>query len=314
MGHELQVFTFLPDDFHGEEITGKDEDYVTRCFGISTGTNFLDPRPILSANYDFFVVEDVGVLPKEKLAQIFPVIKRKDKTIQVVHDTAPSSDTAFYNFDWDAVVYFDTRQEKFLKAIYGDIAHYIPFPCFPLRKGNRDEAREKLGLPLKQKIVIVFCRRSYLPYLPELPAPDLKDVLFLILTNRNIEERYPQTMIRREEFFPHSLFDDYLFAADAIILHKISASPQEKGILSSTVFQGLGAGCPILAPRISDYIWPFQKEIIKYSDRDELKTQLLSIFNKGKRYSDAKTAAKKFVSERSPERIAKQFIDLFHSL
>ena len=314
MGYELKVFTFLKNDYHGEEITSEDEDYVIRCFGISTGTNFLDPRPIITADYDFFVIEDLGMLPKEKLAPIFPIIKRKAKTIHIVHDTAPSSEPAFYNFDWDAVIYFDTRQEKFLKSIYGDIAHYIPFPCFPLRRGNKAEARKKLGLPLKQKIVIVFCRRGYLPYLPELAAPDLKDVLFLILTNRDINERYAQTEIRKEEFFSHSLFDDYLFAADAIMLHKISASPQEIGILSSTIFQCLGAGCPILAPRISDFIWPFQKEILRYSDRNELRTELLNVFNKGKKYKDTKTSAKKFVSERSPKRIAKQFIDLFHSL
>jgi len=204
MGHQLRVFTFLKDDYHGEELTAEDEPFVIRCFGQSTGTNFLDPRPILSADYDFFVVQDLGMLPKDKLARIFPLIKRKAKTVHVVHDNAPSADPAFYQHDWDAVVYFDLRQEGFVKRIYGEIAHHIPFPCFPRRRGDKAEARRKLGLPLDRKIVVIFCRRSYRPYFPRLPDPDLEDVLFLVLTNRCIGADYPQTEVRRESFFPHS--------------------------------------------------------------------------------------------------------------
>lgn len=52
----------------------------------------------------------------------------------------------FISFDWDAVVYFDERQD-FLKKVYPD-AHYIPFPCFPLRQGDRIKAR-KTGTPFR---------------------------------------------------------------------------------------------------------------------------------------------------------------------
>lgn len=312
MGHELRVFTFLKEDFHGEEITAEDEPFVTRCFGTSTGTNYLDPRPILAADYDFFIVEDLGMLPKEKLAQIFPAIKRKAKTIHVVHDVFPSPDPTFYQFDWDAVVYFDPRQGEFLRRIYPD-ARYIPFPCFPHRRGDKAEARRKLNLPQDEKIVVAFCRRSYQPYLPQLPDPDLKDVLFLVLTNREIKGDWPQTEVRREDFFPHSLFDDYLFAADAIILHKISTAPQEIGILSSTSYQCLGSGCPILAPRISDYFWPFKREILKYADREGLKSLLLDVFEEGERYKGSQEAAEEFVKSHSPEEVARRFIELFES-
>lgn len=312
-GHDLKIFTFIKEDFHGEEITGVNESYVTMCFG-TTKTNYLDPLPILSSDYNLFIVQDLGMLPKDKLAKNFSIVKKKAKTMHVVHDNTPSTDPSFYQFDWDAVVYFDPRQERFLKEIYGDIAHYIPFPCFPSRRGGKVEARKKLSLPLDKKIVIVFCRRGYKLYLPALPDSELKDVLFLVLTNREIKGEYPQTDIRKDEFFPHSLFDDYLFAADAIILHKMSTSPQEIGILSSTAYQCLGAGCPILAPRISDFFWPFEQEVLKYADRRELKDLLLDVFVEGKHYRDSRQAAKKFAAEHSPENIAKQFIALFHSL
>jgi len=314
MGHDLRIFTFLKDDFHGEEITAEDEPFVTRCFGQSTGTNFLDPRPILSADYDYFVVQDLGMLPKDKLAQIFPLIKRKAKTVHVVHDNSPSADPAFYQHGWDAIVYFDLRQEGFLKRIYGERAHYIPFPCFPRRRGDKVEARRKLGLPLEKRIVVAFCRRSYQPYLPQLPDPDLKDVLFLVLTNRDIEADWPQTEVRREPYFPHSLFDEYLFAADALILHKMSTAPQEIGILSSTAYQCLGTGCPILAPRLSDFVWPFDREVLKYADREELKALLLDVFAGGERHQESQTAAEEFVEQNSAENVAGQFIGLFRSL
>jgi len=314
MGHELRIFTFLKDDFHGEEITAEDEPFVTRCFGTSTGTNFLDPRPILTADYEIFVVQDLGMLPKGKLAKIFPLIKRKAKTVHVVHDTAPSPDPAFWGFDWDAVVYFDLRQEGFLKRIYGEKARYIPFPCFPRRRGDKAKARCKLGLPPDRKIVVVFCRRSYWPYLPQLPDPDLEDVLFLVLTNRDIEANWPQTEVRREPFFPHSLFDDYLFAADAIILHKMSTAPQEIGVLSSTAYQCLSSGCPILVPRISDFFRPFEKEVLKYADREDLKGLLLEVFKGSERCHESRKAAEEFVKRHSPERIAAQFLRLFEQL
>jgi len=314
MGHGLRIFTFLKDDFHGEEITAEDEPFVIRCFGKSTGTNFLDPRPILSADYDFLVVQDLGMLPKGSLAKIFPVIKRKAKTVHVVHDNAPSPDPAFYQHDWDAVIYFDLRQEVFLKGIYGRIAHHIPFPCFPRRRGDKAEARRKLRLPLDKKIVIAFRRRSYEPYLPQLPDPDLDDVVFLVLTNRDIKADYPQTEVRQAAFFPHSLFDEYLFAADALILHKMSTAPQEIGILSSTAYQCLGTGCPILAPRISDFVWPFEREVLKYADRQELKGLLLDVFAEGERCRESREAAEGFVERHAPEKIAGQFLKLLCSL
>ena len=317
MGHDLKIFTFLTDDYHGEEITAENEPFVSPCFGTSMGTNFLDPRPILSSDYYFFLVQDLGLLPKDKLAKIFPCIKRKAKTVHIVHDNAPSASPDFYQHDWDAVVYFDLRQEDFLKRIYRERAHYIPFPCFSRRRGDKAEARRKLDLPLDKKIVIVFCRRSYLPYLPQLPSPDLKNVLFLILTNRENQEGWPQTKetkVRQEKIFPHSLFDEYLFAADALILHKMSTAPQEIGILSSTTYQCLGTGCPILAPRLSDFFWPFDREVLKYGDRKELKELLLDIFEEGERYRESQAAAEKFVAEHSPKKIAHRFIELLKSL
>ena len=59
-GHDLKVFTFYDYAFHGTQITGKDEDYVTRCFTVSRSeTQELDPVPFLTEKYDIFVAQDI---------------------------------------------------------------------------------------------------------------------------------------------------------------------------------------------------------------------------------------------------------------
>ena len=62
MGHKVTVFTFHRNDYHGEGITAKDENYVIRCFGTRNGTNALDPRPFIQKDFDILLVEDMGML------------------------------------------------------------------------------------------------------------------------------------------------------------------------------------------------------------------------------------------------------------
>ena len=81
MGHKVTVFSFKKNDYHGEGITAKDEPYVKRCFGTRIHTNFFDPRPFLTTNMDVLIIEDVGMLPVEKIANIFPVLKKKCKNL-----------------------------------------------------------------------------------------------------------------------------------------------------------------------------------------------------------------------------------------
>jgi len=108
-GHHLRVFSFIEKDYHGRSLVGQDEDYVTRCFGTSRLTNFLDPRPFLENEYEIFVAQDVEMVPMDKLQKIFHIIKRKSKTIHVVHDSELSEDASFYQHDWDALVCFNMR-------------------------------------------------------------------------------------------------------------------------------------------------------------------------------------------------------------
>lgn len=314
MGHRITIFTHREDDYHGEGFTGEDEDYVIRCFGTQR-TNFLDPRPILKTDFDVLVVQDLRMLPVENLSKIFPLIKRRARTVHVVHENKLPKESWFYQFDWDGVVYFDERQD-FLEDVYPH-AKLIPFPCFPIRKGDKIEARKKLDLPLDKKIIYCFCRRGYEPFLRDL-RNDLKEkaiLLFVVPQNYQMvekEETPPWMIIREEEALSKEKFDDYLFASDFTILHKFQSL--YLGVVSSTAFQALGAGCPILVPSKSDYFRPLQNEILHYTDISDLNDILVELLNDQAKYMEIMDAAHGFVSVNSPEIIAKRFIDLFIEL
>ncbi len=322
MGYEVVIFSFIKEDFHGRVIWDEyDEPFVIRCFGTSGGTNFLDPRPFLLEKYDIFVVQDLKMLPMDNLAKIFHHIKKKAKaTIHVIHENTvegsfePPQPPSFYAFDWDAVVYFDKRQESFVKAIYGDKAHYIPFPAYPLRKVDKDKAREELNLPKDKKIVLVYAIGGYTPYLPDLPDPELDDIHFLILTRKPIRVKYKNVEVRSPPPLRDEDLDKYVGAADAVILHKVRTPLVPLALKSSAAYQLMGLGVPLLVPSISEFFIEFNNEVLKYTDRHHLKELILDAVNLGEKTKKTLEAAKKFVEEHSPEKIGKMFIDLFHKL
>ena len=314
MGHKITVFSFIKDDFHGEGFTGEDEDFVVRCFGTDEGTKYLDARPFLTSTYDIFVVEDLEMLPKDPLSKIFSLIKRKAKTVHIIHENALPENPAFYQFDWDAVVYFDERQ-SFLRDVYRN-TYYIPFPCFPPRQSDKEQARRKLNLPLDRKIVLSFCQRGYSLFLPE-RNHELEGVVFLIIGPEHLDvlEKFspdPDTVIREKDVLSKERFDDYLFASDAVVLHKFQSL--RAAVVSSTAFQALGAGCPILVPRVSDYFRPLSLEVLRYADRDELRANLIDVLEGDLKSKKAREAALTYTQRYCPENIAKSYIELFESL
>ncbi len=316
MGHDLKVFSFIKEDFHGNGFTsGKDENYVVRCFGTSTNTNYLDPRPIISNDYDIFVVQDLRMLPVENLVKIFPIIKKKSKAvIHVLHENHLPEEPWFYQFDWDAVVYFDERQ-SFIKKVYKN-SYYIPFPCGPWRKGNIKTSRKKLNLPLDKKIVLCFAQRGYTSYLPDLPDHVLRDTILLILVKKgeasDILETYsgnPNIMVREEEVLSWERLDEYVFASDAVILHKFKS--RRYAVVSSTIFQLLGTGKPFLVPKHSDFFRPLRNEVLKYGDHIELGQLIMEVFRKSKRVKKTLRSVRSYVEKYSTRKVASSFLKLF---
>ncbi|MDI6840137.1 MAG: hypothetical protein QMD71_04705 [bacterium] len=322
-GHNLRVFTFYDYAFHGTQIVGEDEDYVTRCFTVSSYIPpKLDPIPFLTSNYEIFVVQDLGMLPKDLLAKIFTRIKSKAKVVNVIHDGALSKDPAFYQFDWDAIICFDERYRKFLIDAYEpDKVHIIPYPCYPLVKGDKKEKRRKLGLPENKKIVLLFgpnvrVALELIPSITEL-ASDYQILLLVVTKNRDALKDFRKFQYSklidielREEVPDINRLYDYLHASDALIFNK--ASPRQV-VVSSTASQCLGSGCPIIALN-SKYVGYFDKEVMKYSTFDELKKALCSVFDKSPEYKTMMEAAHNYVIRNSAQSIGKRYIELFNSL
>jgi len=81
-------------------------------------------------------------------------------------------------------------------------------------------------------------------------------------------------------------------------------------VVSSSVCQLLGSGCPILFHQ-SNYVELHGNEIIKYRDFEDMKTKLIELFQ-GKLFN--LTRIKDFLKDYEAERIGERFIKLFEEL
>jgi hypothetical protein len=133
----------------------------------------------LQEEYDVFIAQNVERLPAERLLDLFPKIRERAVTVQVVHEGKAPEDPLYYKFDWDAIVCFDQRYKDYLaKSFPSERVHMIPYPCHPLELGDKRKARKKLGLPLDQKIVFSFGFRP-------------KDVVSVLPALKDLTEEYP---------------------------------------------------------------------------------------------------------------------------
>lgn len=330
LGHELVVFTFFKHSFHGTEIVGKDESYVTRCFTVfSESKPELHAVPFLVKDYEIFLVEDLGMLPQDLLGKIFHRIRHKAKTVNVIHDGNLREDPTFYQFKWDAIVCFDKRYYDFLKLAYPqELIYTIPYPCLPWKPNDKAFARQKLGLPQNKKIILLFGPSSYYGAVKYKVIKELArsyKILILVLT-KNEESLNVWKKIASQELLgkqrtkyieirkiapPISELYEYLYAADALFYNK-SARP---GIVTvaSTAFQCLGSGCPIIALK-STFVETLGDTVYKYKTDEELKGCFVSAFEKDSHYKKVHNAARRFVEENSRIKVAKKFLELFEKL
>jgi len=99
-----------------------------------------------------------------------------------------------------------------------------------------------------------------------------------------------------------------LHASDVLLIHRES-SQKYKAVVSSSVCQVLGSGCPILFHE-SNYVELQGDEIWKYKDFNEMKVKLIDLFNN--KFDLGKVEA--FLEQHNAERTAKKFLELFEEL
>jgi hypothetical protein len=322
-GHQLRVFSAKkhPD---ARPTFQEDEDFVIRHFTVDqiipvTRAASFDPSPLLNEDYDVFVAQNVERLPTERLLEVFPQVKARAIAVQVVHEGKAPEDPLYYKFDWDGIVCFDQRYKDYLvKSFPPETIHMIPYPCHPLDVGDKGEARKKLGLPLDKKIVFSFGFRP-------------KDVVCVLPAMEEVAEEYPLRYViianpesdvgelreaeRKYDFvdllikpIPLNELYTYLYASDTLLIHRES-SQKYKAVVSSSVCQVLGSGCPILFHE-SNYVELHGHEIVKYADFDDMKTKLIDLFQGKFNLS----AVKAFLEDHEAGSIAERFIQLFEEL
>ncbi|MBD3426638.1 MAG: hypothetical protein GF409_05360 [Candidatus Omnitrophica bacterium] len=325
-GIDLKVFSFYRHSFHGTALTKKaseEENYVTRCFTVYGVPNpEMNTAPVLDADFDVFVVEDLGMLPMANLLQIFPQIKKKAKTVNIVHDGKLSTKPEYFKFDWDHVVCFDDRYYRFLEDAYpeGKVS-IIPYPSCPLVRGDQKKARKELGLPPDKKIVLLFGQASDYALNTSVVLDRLTkkyDVMLVLVTEaekalagfKRIKPKVAFDLKIVERSPDQDLLYKYLYAADCMIYNKPS---MPIAVVGSTVFQCMGSGCPIIALE-SNFVYPFNREVFKYRDFYELEECLVEVFEKGPRYQAQQKAIEEYLADKSAEPTAEKFLELFEIL
>ncbi|MFQ6083206.1 MAG: hypothetical protein ACE5WD_07600, partial [Candidatus Aminicenantia bacterium] len=323
LGHQLRVFSAKkhPD---ARPTFQKDEDFVIRHFSVEkvipvTRASWFDPSPLLNEDYDIFVAQNVERLPAEKLLEFFPNIKEKAVTVQVVHEGKPPEDLLYYKFEWDAIVCFDQRYKNYLVKFFPKKKiRIIPYPYHSLSLGDKKKARKKLHIPFDKKIIFSFGFRtkdiiSVLPALEEVARKYPLGYIIIANSESDISELYEAKkkynfMDVQVRALPLDELYTYLHASDALLIHRES-SKKFKAVVSSTVCQVLGSGCPILFHE-SNYVEQHGEEIVKYRDFEDMKAKLIDIFND--KFDLNKVKA--FLKEHNAEKIASRFLTLFEEL
>jgi len=323
LGYKLNVFTFFSDSFHGTNITGIDEDYVIRCYTVSSDKKQqLNAIPFVTGDYNYFIVEDLGMLPKNLLAKIFNRIRKKGKTINVIHDGKLTDDPSFYQFEWDAFVVFDERYYEFLVRSYDkDKVRIIPYPAHPMKRGDKSAARKKLGIPQDRKIVLTFGPAAGLAakLIPTIAKLEDEFPLRILAVTKNREALNLISALKSSEIMDIEIREEapdidklyeYLHASDVLLINKPGIGHV---VVSSTIYQCMGSGCPIVA-LYSPFTELMGDSIIKFTNNRELLAGLTSVFNKDDRYRTLVIETEKFVAENSSIEVAKKFIEMFKTL
>ncbi|MGB2727540.1 MAG: hypothetical protein WBD09_03565 [Halobacteriota archaeon] len=323
-GHSLVLFSARKHpDFRPTQQ--EDEDFVFRHFDVNeifptTKADSFNHTPLLEEDYEVFVAQNVERLPTKELLDVFPKIREKAITVLVVHEGFPPKDPLFYKFNWDAIVCFDQRYRDFLVRFFPkEIIHIIPYPCHPLKPGDKKEARRKLGLPLDDKIVFSFGFsleeiKEVLPALGVLKKEHLFKYLIIANPESKLEHRELRKWQEKYDFMDVGIkalsldaLYDYLHACDVLLIPKESS--KHRAVISSTVCQTLGSGCPILF-HDSNYVELHGNEIVKYRGLDDMKLKLADLFD-GK-FDIEKT--KSYLRENNASRVADRFIQLFEKV
>ena len=332
-GYRVKVFTHYKETPHGVPLDVEDEDFVTRCYTTEgkriPGFESFDPDPLLNVieheGYNIFLAEDLGMLPMKELLEVFPRIKKNAKAILLNHDNEPKpSNSLFWKFDWDAVINFLPQQNDFMLEHYpSDRVYLTSFPCYPILSIDRRESCKDLDLPEDKKIILTFGEYDFIApfaalyklreedpstYLVALVYTEsMKDALQKTLKEKGYDKGYDEIRVERSSWQRRAR---YVSASRLIILDKGKGMMGKGAILSSTAFQVMGWGTPILA-RDSHWFDVFENAISRYTSDEELIEEAKLLLRESRVRKRCLSHARAFAYAHSPERISTQILQVF---
>ena len=314
-----KVTIFAPLEGSSAIPTNKDEPCVTRCYHLnswySKSKSYFNPMPFLENDYELFVAQNLEILPMRSLLEIYPKIKKKARTLMIIHEGKLPQDPDFYKFDWDGIICFDERYKRVLvKAFPEDKIKIIPYPCHQVLLGDKVKSREKLGLPLDKKIILNYGIGVYrhLHLLPKIERLNKKyPLIFLVITDHPYwfdlwdaaRKRYKFVKLIRVSV-PNEELYSYLHASDALLIHKDSS---EAVVVASTVYLCLGSGCPIVV-HATNFVETLDRELMKYSG--DPTQRLIEIFEEMETYRLTVNKALQYVENHSSSVIAARIKEL----
>jgi len=264
-------------------------------------------------------------VPLEPLKKIFSEIKKKAKTVYVVHERRLPANPLFYEFDWDAIVCFDQRyREQWLKRFNENKIHIISYPTGHLQKGDKERARIELDLPLDKRIVLSLDWAPELHIFPIIPTLQKLNESFPFLYLVLADPKYIKADIQplkthkfielRHELATIDRIYTYLHASDVCLIHKQKKEVRKgEAVVSSSILMCMGALTPIVTSD-TEFVWFFDKEVMKYSSKDELHKLLTQVFKGDEIVKETLRAAEKYAIKHSPKQIVGEFMKLFDEL
>lgn len=334
-GYKVKVLTHYRETPHGFNLNVEDEEFVERCYSLQ-GRKYknlpaLNVKPIISAlekGYNVFVAEDLGMLPMRQLLKVFPIIKEKMKTVLINHDNIPKPrNSIFWKFDWDAIVNFLPEQVEFMKDHYQKEKIYlVEFPTYPkIFVENKYDLRAKLDLPKSKKIIILFGEYNFIDPFDVLRAyrEKFKDSFLIALVytekdkeeiNRILKEKFNESYDEiRVEISSWKKRAEYVIASDLVILDKGKAKDGKGAVLSSTAFQIIGWGTPILA-RNNRYFKVFNDSIETYIDEKDMFIKIRRLLTDDAKRNEVIKKQERFWLDHNPEKISLKLLQIFEKL
>jgi|Deesub1362A_J573_1020465.scaffolds.fasta_scaffold00086_67 glycosyltransferase involved in cell wall biosynthesis len=315
MGRNVRIFAphiHTANRWWHHRIIRDDEDFVIRCYNElrpeTMAGGALEEDKVLSEDLDLLIVESYTSIPYSDVEKL--VEKVDAVTIAVIHEGG-REDIRYSDMSvFDAIVAFD---ERYIREILYDCVEkvrIIPYPCYPVRKGERRFAEDGMTF-------FSFGRQPYAEYADFINALEKfnrkYDFVYRVVRSDGLlpfEREWLKQEQRRlrdtEEVYR------YLHSSDIHLLPKGNTS---KVVVSSTFYQCIGSLIPIVVPDTRHFeLLPDHKPAVVYHDVADLTKKLELLIEDDAFRNRIVEAAREFVEEFRSDKIAKRFIELYKSL